>query len=59
MGSMSVSSFKCCMLVTCVHPVTVLNDAFCMTFRLFMKVENAEGDHMEEAYRKVIFIIAL
>ena len=31
MGSMSVSSCRCCMFVSCVHPVAVLNAAFCMT----------------------------
>ena len=30
MGSMSVSSCRCCMLVSCVHYVAVLNAAFCM-----------------------------
>ena len=28
-GSMSVSSCRCCMFVSCVHPVAVLNAAFC------------------------------
>ena len=27
MGSMSVSSCRCCMFVSCVHPVAVLNAA--------------------------------
>ena len=31
MGSVSVSSCICCMFVYCVHPVAVLNAAFCMT----------------------------
>ena len=31
MGSMSVSSCRYCMFVSCVHPVAVLSDAFCMT----------------------------
>ena len=30
MGSVSVSSCRC-MFVSCVHPVAVLNTAFCMT----------------------------
>ena len=30
-GSVSVSSCRCCMFVSCVHPVAVLNAAFCMT----------------------------
>ena len=34
MGSMSVSSCRCCMFVSCVHPVVVLNAAFCMTYSL-------------------------
>ena len=40
---MSVSSFMCCMFVSCVHPVTVLNAAFCMTFSLLMLVEDGRG----------------
>ena len=48
MGSVSVSSCRCCMLVSCVHPVAVLNAAFCMTCSLSMLVEGARGDHMEE-----------
>ena len=52
MGSMSVSSCKCCMFVSCVHPVAVLNAAFCMTCSLLMLVEDARGDHMEEAYSR-------
>ena len=47
MGSMSVSSCRCCMFVSCVHPVAVLNVAFCMTCSLLMLVEDARGDHME------------
>ena len=38
-----------CMFVSCVHPVIVLNSAFCMTFSLLMLVEDAIGDHTEEA----------
>ena len=43
MGSMSVLSSRCCMFVSCVHPVAVLNAAFCMTCSLLMLVENARG----------------
>ena len=39
MGSVSVSSCRCCMFVSCVHPVAVLNAAFCMTCSLLMLVE--------------------
>ena len=36
MGSVSVSSCIWCMFVSCVHPVAVLNAAFCITFSLLM-----------------------
>ena len=50
MGSVSVSSCRWCMFVSCVQPVAVFNAAFCMTCSLLMLVEDARGDHMEEAY---------
>ena len=31
MGSVSVSSCRCCRFVSCVPPVAVFNAAFCMT----------------------------
>ena len=34
MGGMSVSSCRWCTFVSCVHPVAVLNVAFCMTCSL-------------------------
>ena len=52
MESISVSSCRCCMFVSYMHPVTVLNAAFCMTCSLLMLVEDARGDHMEEAYSR-------
>ena len=59
MGSVSVSSCRCCMFVSCVHPVAVLNAAFCMTCSLLMLVEDAIGDHTEEAYSRAGRITAL
>ena len=59
MGSVSVSSCRCCMFVSCVHPVAVLNAAFCMTCSLLMLVEDARDDHMEEAYSRAVLITAL
>ena len=41
MGSVSVSSCRCCRFVSCVHPVAVLNAAFCMTCSLLMLFEDA------------------
>ena len=46
MGSVRVLSCICCMFVSCVHPVAVLNAAFCMTCSLLMLVEDERGDHV-------------
>ena len=59
MRSVSVSSCRCCMFVSCVHPVSVLNDAFCMTCNLLMLVVDAKGDHMEEAYSGAVVLCCL
>ena len=59
MGSVSVSSCRCCKFVSCVHPVAVLYAAFCMTCCLLMLVEEARGDHMGEAYSRVRLMTAL
>ena len=45
MGSMSVSSYRCCMFVYCVHPVAVFNAAFCMTCSLLMLGKDARSDY--------------
>ena len=45
--------------VSCVHPVALLNVAFCMTCSLLMLVEDARGDHMEEVYPRAGLITAL
>ena len=58
-GVLSVSSCRCCMFVSCVHPVAVLNTTFCMTCSLLMLVEDAMGDHTEEAYSRAGLITAL
>ena len=56
---MSVSSCSCCMFVSSVHPVAVVNAAFCITCSLFMLVEDARGDHMEDAYSGAGLMTAL
>ena len=53
------SSCICCVFVSCVHPVAVLNAAFCMTCSLLMLVEDARGDHVEEACSRAGLITAL
>ena len=47
------------MLYVCVHPVAVLNAAFCMTCSLLMLVEDAICDHTEEAHSRAGLITAL
>ena len=59
MGRMLVSSCRCCMFVSCVHPVQALRAAFCMTCSLLMLVGDAIGDHMDEAYSRVGLMTAL
>ena len=43
MGSTSVSTCICCMFVSCVHSVAVLNATLYMTCSLLMLVEDARG----------------
>ena len=52
-------SFRCCMFVSCVHPVAVLNAEFCITCSSLMLVEDARGNHMKKAYSRAMsaFII--
>ena len=59
MGSVSVSSCRCCMFVSCVHPVAVLNAAFCITCSLLMLVEDERDDHMEKTYSRAGLMTAL
>ena len=49
MGSMTVSSCRCCMFVSYVNPVAILNAAFYLTCSLLMLVEDARDDRMEGA----------
>ena len=59
MGNVSVSSCICCMFVSCVHPVAVLDATFSMTCSLLMLLGDARGDHMEEAYSRAVIMTAL
>ena len=47
------------MFVSCVHPLAVLNAAFCMTCSLLMLVEDSRGDYIEEAYSRASLMTAL
>ena len=56
---MIISSCRCCTFVSYVHPMIVLNAAFCMTCSLLMLVEDARGGHTEEAYSRAGLMTAL
>ena len=58
-GSMLVSSCRCCMLVSCVHPVAILSAVFCISCSLSMLVSDALGDHMVVAYSSTGLVMAL
>ena len=47
------------MFVSCVHPVAVLNAAFCMTCSLLMLVEDGRGYHLGEEHSRAGLITAL
>lgn len=56
---MSVSSCRCCMLVSRVQPVAMRNAVFCTVCSLWMLVVDAMGDHMVEAYSSMGRVMAL
>ena len=58
-GSMLVSSCRCCVLVSCVHPVAILRAVFCTICSLSMLVSDALGDHMVEAYSSTGLVMAM
>ena len=47
------------MFVSCVQPVAVLNAALYMSCSLLMLVDDAKGDHMEEASSRAGLMTAL
>ena len=55
-GSISVSSCKCCMLVSCAQPVAMRSGVFCTFCMLAL---DAMGDHMVEAYSSMGLVMAL
>ena len=59
MGSMCVSSCRCCVFVSVVHPVAILNAVFCVICSLLMFVSDAIGDHMVETSSSMGLVMAL
>ena len=59
MGRVCVSSCRCCVFVTVVHPVAILSVVFCVICSLLMFVSDASGDHMMETYSSMGLLMAL
>ena len=48
MGRVCVSSCRCCVFASVVHPVAILSALFCVICSLLMLVSDARGNHMVE-----------
>ena len=54
-----VSSCRCCVFVSVVHPVANLSAVFCVICSLLMFVSDASGNHMVETYSSIGLVMAL
>ena len=59
MGRVCVSSYRCCVFVSVVHPVAILSAVFFVICSLLMFVSDASGDHMVETYSSMGLVMAL
>ena len=59
MGRVCVSSCRCCVFVSIIHPVDILNVVFCIICSLLMFASDASGDHMVETYSSMGLVMAL
>ena len=59
MGRLCVSSCRCSVFVSVVHPVAILSAVFCVICSWLMFVSDASGDHMVEAYSSMGLVMAL
>ena len=59
MGRVCVSSCRCCVYVSVVHPVAILSAVFYGICSLLMCVCDAIGDHMVETYSSMGFVMSL
>ena len=59
MGSVCVSSCRCCVFVSVVHPVSILSAVFCVICSLLMFVSDAIGDHMVEMYSSMGLVMTV
>ena len=59
MGRVCVSSCRCCVFVSVVHPGAILSAVFYVICSLLMFVSDASGDHMVETYSSMGLVMAL
>ena len=59
MGRVCVSSCRCCVFVSVVHPVGILSAVFCVSCSLLMFVSDASSEHMVETYSSMRLVMAL
>ena len=59
MGIVCVSSCRCCVFVSVVHPVVILSAVLCVICSLLMFVSDASGDHMVKTYSSIGIVMAL
>ena len=54
-----VSSCRCCVFVSVVHPFAILSAVFCVICSLLMFVSDAIGDHIVETYASMGLVMDL
>ena len=54
-----VSSCRCCVFVSVVHPVAILSAVICVICSLLMCVSDASGNHMVETFSSIGLVMAL
>ena len=59
MGRVCISSCRCCVFVSVVHPVAILSVVFCVICSLLIFVSDASGDHMVETYSSMGLVMAM
>ena len=59
LGRVYISSCRCCVFVSVVHPVAILSAVFCVIRSLLMFVSDASSDHMVETYSTMGLVMAL
>ena len=59
MGRVCVSSCRCWVYVSVVHPVAILSAVFCVICSLLIFVSGVSGVHMVETYSSMGIVMAL